>query len=79
MASIKMIPIKDEKERVIKGIPKVSTSLSKKLIHPTTGDVMFFIDKNEGMRLGLISKMNFKTKCPIAPNMCEITIEIERV
>ena len=79
MASIKMVTIKDEKEKVIKGTPKVSTSLSKKLIHPTTGDVMFFVDKNEGIRLGLMSKMNFKTICPIAPNMCEITIKIERV
>jgi len=38
MASIKMVTIKDEKEKVIKGTPKVSSSLSKKLIHPTTGD-----------------------------------------
>jgi hypothetical protein len=78
MASIKVY-MKEEKEKVIKGTPKVSMTLSKKLLHPSTGDEIFFIDKNEGLRLGLMSKMNFKTLCPIAPNMCEITIKIERV
>jgi len=31
------------------------------------------------MRLGLINKMNFNNIHPIAKNMCEITIKIERI
>jgi hypothetical protein len=79
MASIKMITIKDEVEKVIKGVPIVPSSLSKKLIHPSTGGEIFFIDKTQGIQMGLMSKMNFKNICPIAQNMCEITIKIERV
>ena len=71
--------MEDDDEAKIVGTPKVSSKLSKKLLHPTTGNEMFFIDKNEGMRLGLINKMNFKNIHPIATNMCEITINIERI
>ena len=78
MASIKVY-MKEEKEKKIVGTPKVSSKLSKKLLHPTTGAEIYFIDKNEGMRLGLISKMNFKNIHPILENMCEITINIERI
>ena len=63
----------------IKGTPKVESKLSKKMIHPHTGEVVYYIDKNEGLRMGLISKMNFNNLHPIAKNMCEITIEIERI
>jgi hypothetical protein len=78
MASIKVY-MKEQKELKIKGTPKVESKLSKKLIHPTTGETVYYIDKNEGMRLGLMSKMNFTNLHPLAQNMCEITIEIERV
>lgn len=78
MASIKVYMTEEEETKIV-GTPKVSSKLSKKLLHPTTGNEMFFIDKNEGMRLGLINKMNFKNIHPIATNMCEITINIERI
>jgi len=71
--------MEDDEDVKIVGTPKVSSKLSKKLLHPVTGDEMFFIDKNEGMRLGLINKMNFNNTHPIATNMCEITINIERI
>ena len=77
-ASIKVY-MKEEKEKKIVGTPKVDSKLSKKLIHPSTGEIVYYVDKNEGMRLGLITKMNFKNIHPIAQNMCEITIEIERI
>lgn len=63
----------------IKGTPKVESKLSKKMIHPSTGEVIYFIDKTTGLDLGLIDKMNFKNIHPISTNMCEITIEIERI
>lgn len=71
--------MEDDEDVKIVGTPKVSSKLSKKLLHPTTGNEMFFIDKNEGLRLGLINKMNFNNTHPIATNMCEITINIERI
>jgi len=71
--------MEDTDKNKIVGTPAVSSKLSKKLLHPTTGNEMFFIDKNEGMRLGLINKMNFNNIHPIAKNMCEITIKIERI
>jgi len=78
MSSIKVY-MKEQKEIKIKGTPKVDSKLSKKLIHPTTGEVVYFIDKTEGLDRGFIDKMNFKNIHPIAQNMCEITIEIERI
>ena len=77
MASIKVY-MQEEKEKVIVGVPEVKIALSKKLTHPN-GDVVYFIDKNEGMRLGLNSKMKFNNIHPIKPSMCEITIPIERI
>ena len=77
MASIKVY-MQEEVESPIVGVPQVKIALSKKLTHPN-GDIVYFIDKNEGMRLGLSSKMKFNNVHPIKPSMCEITITIERI
>lgn len=76
--SIKLIPIQDEAEHVIVGIPKVSKSFSKKMIK-ADGTVMYFIQKDHGVKRGFMGKMNFRTLHPIDKTFCEITIEIERV
>lgn len=76
--SIKLIPIQDEKEVEIIGIPKVDIKFSKKLCR-ADGTIMYFIQKDHGIKRGFMSKMNFRTLHPIDKNFCEITIEIERV
>ena len=77
-ASIKVY-MKEEKERVIKGVPQVPVSLSAKLSKEDGSKTVFFIDKDYGIKAGLISKMDFKIIHPSRPNLCEIKIPIERV
>ena len=77
-ASIKVY-IKEEKERVIKGTPQVPLSLSAKLSKEDGSKSIFFIDKDFGIKNGLSSKMKFSILHPTRPNLCEITIPIERV
>ena len=78
MASIKVY-MKEEKERVIKKTPQVPTSLSAKLSREDGSKTIFFIDKDYGIKEGLMSKMNFNIVHPTRPNLCEITIPIERI
>lgn len=78
MASIKVY-IKDEKERVIKGTPQVPISLSAKLTKEDGSKSIFFIDKDFGIKNGLSSRMKFNILHPSRPNLCEITIPIDRV
>lgn len=77
-ASIKVY-MKEEKEKKIKGIPQVPTELSAKLVKEDGSNTIFFIDKDYGIKMGLMSKMDFKITHPSKPNLCEIKIPIERV
>lgn len=77
-ASIKLIPIQDEKEKAIVGIPKVDKKFSKKLCR-ADGTIMYFIEKDHGVKRGFMHVMNFRTEHPVKKTFCEITIEIERV
>jgi len=78
MASIKVFMKGEEKEKEIVGVPKVSAEYSKKLTRDD-GTVMYFIEKDHGIKRGFMGKMNFRTIHPVLPDFCEITIEINRV
>ena len=78
MASIKVY-MKEEGEKKIKGTPKIPFNLSAKLSKEDGSKTVYFVDKDYGIKEGLMSKMNFKTIHPTRPNLCEITIPIERI
>lgn len=69
----------EEREKQIKGTPKVPFSKSAKLSKEDGSKTVFFVDKDYGLKNGLMSKMNFKILHPTRPNLCEITIPIERI
>ena len=71
--------IEDEREIVIKGTPQVPFSLSAKLSKVEGNQVIYFVDKDFGIKNGLSSKMRFNILHPTRPNLCEITIPIQRV
>ena len=77
MASIKVFMTNEDKEKEIVGTPRVSKKLSKKLTKKD-GTIIYFIQKDHGIKQGLMSKMNFRTLHPIDTKFCEITIELER-
>lgn len=77
-ASIKVY-MKEEKEKVIKGTPQVPFSLSAKLSKEDGSKTIYFIDKDFGIKEGLMTKMDFKVTHPTRPNLCEITIPIQRI
>lgn len=77
MASIKVFMKNEDKEKKIVGTPNVPKALSKKMSKPD-GTVMYFVQKDYGVKNGLMSKMNFRTEHPVETDMCEITIKIER-
>lgn len=79
MASIKVYMKNEESEKKIKGTPQVPTSLSAKLSKEDGSKTIFFIDKDFGIKEGLSSKMRFNIIHPTRPNLCEITIPIERI
>jgi hypothetical protein len=79
MASIKVFMKDEEREPEIIGVPKVPKDKSKTLINTETGEIIYFIDKNYGIKNKLMSKMNFKIIHPTHTNMCELTIPINRV
>lgn len=79
MASIKVYMKNEEREKQIKGTPKVPFSKSAKLSKEDGSKTVFFVDKDYGLKNGLMSKMNFKVVHPTRPNLCEITIPIERI
>lgn len=79
MASIKVYMKNEEREKQIKGTPKVPFSKSAKLSKEDGSKTIFFVDKDYGLKNGLSSKMNFKVLHPTRPNLCEITIPIERI
>lgn len=71
--------IEEEKEVVIKGTPQVPHSLSAKLSKEDGSKTIYFVDKDFGIKNGLSSRMNFNILHPTRPNLCEITIPIQRV
>ena len=77
MASIKVFMQNEEKEKKIVGIPDVPKRFSKKM-SKEDGTVMYFIQKDFGVKNSLMSKMNFRTLHPIDKTFCEITIKINR-
>jgi hypothetical protein len=79
MESIKVYMTGEEKESVITGTPSVPKALSKTLVSKETGEIIYFVDKNYGLKHKLTSKMNFSCTHPIHITMCEITIPINRL
>ena len=79
MASIKVYMKNEESEKKIKGTPKVPISLSAKLSKEDGSKTIYFVDKDFGIKQGLSSKMKFNILHPTRPNLCEITIPINRV
>jgi hypothetical protein len=79
MASIKVFMKDEEKDKPVVGIPKVPKKLSKQLTNQDGTKTVYFVDKNYGLSNKLKSAMNFSILHPIAPNMCEINCEIERI
>ena len=77
-AQIKVFMKNEEKEPKIVGTPRVPKSVSKSFLKKD-GSKLYYVDKDYGIKHGLISKMNFKNILATNPNMCEITIEIDRV
>ena len=71
--------VEDEREIVIKGTPQVPFSLSAKLSKVEGNQVIYFVDKDFGIKNGLSSKMRFNILHPSRSNLCEITIPIQRV
>ena len=71
--------VEDEREIVIKGTPQVPFSLSARLSKVEGNEVIYFVDKDFGIKNGLSSKMRFNILHPTRPNLCEITIPIQRV
>lgn len=68
-----------ETVKEIKGIPQVPFKLSAKLTKEDGSKSIYFIDKDFGIKNELSSRMNFSVLHPTRPNLCEITIPIERV
>jgi len=54
-------------------------SKSKALASKETGEMLYFVDKNYGIKHKLTSKMNFTVVHPIHTNMCEIEGPIVRL
>jgi hypothetical protein len=71
--------VEDEREIIIKGTPQVPFSLSARLSKVEGNEVIYFVDKDFGIKNGLSSKMRFNILHPSRPNLCEITIPIQRV
>jgi hypothetical protein len=67
-----------EEERIIRAF-SVSKELSKKLINPDTGEVLYFIDRDFGLKRGLQSVMDFRNPLTIDPNMVRIRIKLNRI
>lgn len=59
--------------------PEVLKSKSKKLVQPDTGEVLYYIEKNHGLQLGLSESMIFNRTYPLDSKYCEISLEINRV
>ena len=60
-------------------IISVPKKLSARLSKEDGSNVIYFIDKDYGIKEGLSSVMNFKVIHPSRPNLCEIKISLERV
>jgi hypothetical protein len=72
-------PSFDSEERLPKGTPQVPHKLSARLSKLDGNQVIYFVDKDFGIKNGLSSRMRFNILHPTRPNLCEITIPIERV
>jgi hypothetical protein len=79
MKKLIKVTINENNQPVIKGTPQVPFKLSAKLSKEDGSQTIYFIDKNFGISQGLMSKMDFKVIHPTRPNLCEITIPIERI
>ena len=77
-ASIKVFMKNEDKEKKIIGTPKVPTEMSK-CFTKKDGKKIYYIDKDYGIKQGLMSKMDFRNPLTTNPDMCEITIKIDRI
>jgi hypothetical protein len=77
-ASIKVFMKGEDKEKKIVGTPKVPKEMSK-CFTKEDGTQLYYIDKDYGIKHGLMSKMDFRNPLVTNPDMCKITIKIERV
>lgn len=70
--------MKEDPEEKIIGTPSIRKELSKQFLNPDTGETLYYIDKDHGLKRGLQSKMDFRNTLASNPNMCRITIKIKR-
>ena len=77
-AQIKFVD-KTEKEPIVRGTPKVPKEFSKKLVSINGTHVIYYIDREWGIKNRLWPKMKLFNTHPAYPKFCEITIPIERI
>lgn len=77
-AQIKVYMKNEEKDPVIVGTPRVPKQFSKSFKNEK-GETLYYVDKEYGIKHKLISKMDFSKLLPTNPDMCRITIKIDRI
>ena len=78
MASIKFVD-NTEKEQIVRGVPKVPFSRSKKLVSMDGKTVLYYVETEMAFKLKIDSKLDFTQKHPQDSSYHLITIPIERV
>lgn len=78
MASIKFVH-KEEKEQIIKGIPKIPFDKSKKLMSMDGSTILYYVDTETAFKMKIDSQVDFSQKHPQNKNFALIRIPIERV
>jgi len=58
---------------------RVKAHLGKKLHNINTGEVLYFIDKDHGIKRKLTPYMNFRTTLPNDPDFCQINLILKLV
>lgn len=56
----------------------VSKNLSKQFFNPDTGETLYYIDRDYGLKRGLQPYMDFRNPLSIDPNMVRINLSIRR-
>lgn len=57
----------------------VSKELACKLTSLETEEILFFIDRNHGIKRGWIDQMNFNVSHPTKTDMCQINIILKLI
>lgn len=77
MASIKVFMTNEDKEKKIVGTQTVAKKLSKKLVSKD-GTIIYFIEKDHGVKRGFMSRMKFANEHPLDGDYCEIELTLDR-